>query len=135
MNKYQFTNEGFIALQIWLYSLSEEERQRQVNQIESDFWLWATTVFELNELQLSFFNKMKAGSLKFLANQLAFAIANKLPVNLIKNEQPASRAAAAEADDHQGKILETSSSLTNTTDQDGEVTPSGELTIQVTYTS
>ncbi|MGY3055238.1 hypothetical protein ACVWYG_003453 [Pedobacter sp. UYEF25] len=123
MENYPFTNEGFQDLQQQLYVLTDLELESEAAEIRTDFIAWMISNFALQPSQLIFIGGIEVKAARWLAEQTAFAIENRLPISLQK-ETP-------EEDDEQGKIIWPKSTLTATAGQG--YSASGTLEIHIAY--
>ena len=126
MKKFPFDELGFLALQQELYQLSEEALRVESQTIKYSFTTWLPSRFELSIRQLSFLNNMDERDLVFIAEQTSFAVENRLPISLTKEEPP------ADGDD-QGKIIYTKSNLTSSNGKTLGFVPGGDLHFKITY--
>jgi hypothetical protein len=126
MKKFPFNEAGFIALQEELYQLSDDLLTAQAKQIETTFENWVMTNFELSQSQIDFMKNLDQRYLGFMASQTSFAVGNRLPVSLAKEDPPAST-------DEQGKIVYTKSSLTASNAQPTGFVAGGDLLFMITY--
>ncbi|WP_316801452.1 hypothetical protein [Pedobacter frigidisoli] len=126
MIKHFFDEEGVEQTQLALYGLTDAERQEEAAAIRLDLPAWVVRWFELDAQQQAYFNQMNSQMIGFLAEQASFAVANRLPITLIKYS------ARAEGDESD-KLFKPTSSLTATADSNGNFEASGSLTIEVSY--
>ncbi|MES2418418.1 MAG: hypothetical protein V4541_09535 [Bacteroidota bacterium] len=127
MEKQPFTTEGVLALQNWLYNLSNAELEAEVLAMKANFTGWVLTYLLLDETQLAYFDNMSATPMEFLAFQTTFAVANRRPINLMKQAPKNNNALF---DD---KLFEPESKLAVTSHSNGSYEVSGELNIEVSY--
>ena len=126
MHKQPFTQAGFRALQAQLYQLNDTLLQLEADAIVLNFEHWFFNHLDVSLNQLSFLNEINPKALSFIAKQTSFAIANRLPVSLSKDE---------EEDDKTGKVIKPKSSFTVTAGSDGQMVVEGELLLQIYYVS
>jgi len=126
MKKQPFNASGFKALQDELQQLTEVALQAEAQKISNDFADWIQSNFELKESQIRFLENLDRTFLKFTAEEVAFAVANKRPVTLAKSDPPAN-------DDDQGKIIYTKSSLRASNGTKTGFAAGGELLIEISY--
>ncbi len=124
MEKYPFSNEGFQGLQQQLYALTNADLDAQAVAIRTGLSAWMDLNFELQPSQLQFINSLETKAVRWLAEQTAFAIENRLPISLTKDTP-------TENDDEQGKIIWPKSTLTATAGAD--YTASGTLEVHIAY--
>lgn len=127
MKKFPFTEEGFQALQKELYQLNDDMLAAEADQIKDSFTAWLPSRFELAQKQIDFLNKQNKAYVVFMAAQTSFAVGNRLPVAMAKED------AAANGDD-QGKIVYTKSSLTASNAHPTGFVAGGELLFLISYT-
>ena len=123
MKKYPFNNGGFQDLQQQLYVLTDVELEVEAAAIRTDFINWMDSNFDLQPAQLMFIAAIDVKAARWLAEQTAFAIENRLPISLQKE--------TAEEDDEQGKIIWPKSTLTATAGQG--YSASGTLEIHIAH--
>ena len=126
MHKQPFTQAGFLALQAQLYQLNDTLLQLEADAIALNFEHWFFNHLDVSLNQLSFLNEISPKALSFIAKQTSFAVANRLPVSLLKDE---------EEGDKTGKVIKTKSSFTVTAGSDGQMVVEGELLLQIYYVS
>lgn len=124
MHKQPFTQAGFLALQAQLYQLNDTLLQLEADAIALNFEHWFFNHLDVSLNQLSFLNEISQKALSFIAKQTSFAVANRLPVSLLKDE---------EEGDKTGKVIKTKSSFTVTAGSDGQMVVEGELLLQIYY--
>ena len=127
MEKQPFTNAGFIALQAWLYGLSDADLALEAQHVLDDFIEWMSDHFELTVAQSTFLNEISKLMISFLAAQTSIAIANRLPITLIKPE------ADGRVDGDVRKVIQTQNSLVAGADARGGYNPTGSLDIIIEY--
>lgn len=130
MEKQPFDETGLQQLLTALYALPDPDLTEEAYALRNQPKLWINGHFELDHDQLEFLHQMPVAAANFLGQQGAFAIENRLPVSLIKSNQPKS---STEGQPKQDKLFKTNSSLSSTTDIEGTNTPGGELHLEVTY--
>jgi len=126
MHKQPFTQAGFLALQAQLYQLNDTLLQLEADAIALNFEHWFFNHLDVSLNQLSFLNEISPKALSFIAKQTSFAVANRLPVSLLKDE---------EEGDKTGKVIKPKSSFTVTAGSDGQMVVEGELLLQIYYVS
>ncbi|TCC94194.1 hypothetical protein EZ428_05290 [Pedobacter frigiditerrae] len=127
MRKFTFNEAGFQALQQELYQLNNDMLAAEAYQIKNAFAAWVLSKFELAQSQIDFLNKLNEAYVVFMAEQTSFAVGNRLPVSLAKEEAPANG-------DDQGKIVYTKSSLTASNAHPSGFAAGGELLFMISYT-
>lgn len=125
MQKQPFTQAGFTALQSQLYQLNDTLLQLEAKAIALNFEHWFFNHFDVSLNQLSFLNEISPEALSFIAKQTSFAVANRLPITLAKEEE--------EEDDKIGKVIKPKSTFTVTADASGNMVAEGDLLIQIYY--
>lgn len=121
MTKAPFTPAGVQQKLDELYALANSDLATQANLIRSDFRQWVKDNFTLDSSQSAYLDGMDEQWIEQAASQSAFAIRNRLPINLtIEPPQPAS------------KLVRTTSHLIAENGTDGFV-PSGSLTFEIVY--
>lgn len=138
--KYTFTSGGFSELLAWLYSLSEVELQAEADALLADFQGWMIAHFLLTPSQVDYLLGLSDQTVAFNAQSTSYAVRNRLPVYLDKQEKPDSRAGGHSPsggqetvlDDKVKKIIATSNNLTITEDEDG-TTAGGSVTVTIEF--
>lgn len=125
MKKFPFNAAGFQAIQQELYQLDDQLLEAEAEQIKHSFVDWVLARFELAQSQVDFFKRLEERYLIFIAEQTSFAVGNRLPVSLAKEEPPATG-------DDQGKIIYTKSSLTASQGPNG-FEAGGDLLFSISY--
>ena len=138
--KYPFTSEGFSDLLAWLYSLSEAELQAEADALLADFQGWMIAHFLLTPKQVDYLLGLSDQTVAFNAQSTSYAVRNRLPVYLEKQEKPEHSAGGhgqgggqdIVLDDKVKKIISTSNNLTVTEDEDG-TTAGGSVTVTIEF--
>ena len=121
MAKAPFTPAGVQQKLAELYALSDADLSGQASLIRSGFQQWVKDNFTLDANQSSYLDGMDDRWIEQAASQSAFAVANRLPINLHKDPpQDAS------------KLVRTTSNLVAENSNGGFV-PSGTLTFEIIY--
>lgn len=127
MEKQPFDETGLQQLLLALYALPDNELTEEAYALRNQPKLWINGHFELEPEQLEFLQQLPTVATQFLAQEGAFAVENRLPINLQKSHLPKN------GDGEQDKLFKPTSNLSVTTDSLGNSIPSGELNIEVTY--
>lgn len=130
MEKQAFDETGLQNLLTELYALPDLELAENAFALRNQPKLWISGHFELDTDQLNFLQEMPPAAANFLGQQGAFAIENRLPVNLTKLHQP-KRESGEEP--KQDKIFKPTSNLSIQTDSNGIATAGGSLTLEIIY--
>lgn len=125
MQKQPFTQAGFVALQTELYLLNDTLLQLEADEIALNFKGWMNDHFELSSNQTEFMNQLNPKAVSFLSSQTSFAVANRLPITLAKEEE--------EEEEKIGKVIKPKSNFTVTADASGNMVAEGDLLIQIYY--
>ena len=121
MTKAPFTPAGVQQKLSELYALADSDLATQANLLQSDFRQWVKDNFTLDSAQSTYLDGMDDRWIKQAASQSAFAVQNRLPINLTTEPpQPAS------------KLVRTTSHLIAENGPNGFV-PSGSLTFEILY--
>ena len=126
MRTYPFTNAGFVELQTHLYALSDSELHAEAASIHLQFNTWMEANFELNTQQILFLVRLDARMTDLLAFLTSFAVENRRPISLHKEEPPPE-------DDGQGKIIRPKSTLAASAGVTTPFAATGQLEIHITY--
>lgn len=126
MEKQPFDQTGLQTVLQDLYALPQNQLNEQANALRTLPKQWISMHFELDSDQASFLNGMPEQTVRFLGDQGSFAIENKLPIDLDKQEPPA---AASKPD----KYFKPKSTLYSQTNSNGIITSGGKLIIEVSY--
>lgn len=82
MNKFPFTEAGFIAATLYFYSLPDEELWKHVYAVQHDFRKWTIAYFDIQGEDLDCLNSFNVHTCFVLGNQLAVTMSLRLPVRL-----------------------------------------------------
>lgn len=126
--KYPFSEAGFAALQAMLYTKTDEQLHLEALSINYEFSAWLVRHFELSAEQQGFLSQLSNAASQFMADQTAFAVANRLNISLDKEGGDDDD----DDDDGGGKIIWTTSSL-SALDGTSGFEASGQLTIHIAY--
>lgn len=126
MQKQPFTQAGFLALQTELYLLNDTLLQLEADEIALNFKGWMNDHFELGASQTEFMNQLNPKAVSFLSSQTSFAVANRLPISLAKEDE-------GDDDDKSGKVIKPKSNFTVTAAASGNMVAEGDLLIQIYY--
>lgn len=126
MNKFPFTNAGFVDLQQVLYAYPDAELQTEAQLIHSNFIVWVDNHFILSAEQLHFLNCLDNREINLLAYLTSFAVENRRPVVLHAEEPPPD-------DDKQGKIIKPKSTLSAGNGPNVPFEATGTLEIHISY--
>ncbi|MGF1924755.1 MAG: hypothetical protein ACQUHE_11295 [Bacteroidia bacterium] len=129
MDKQHFTPEGVLALQEWLYQLPNALFDEEILAMNDDFEAWSLAHLELTEKQLEFYDQLGSMAKNNLAYNVTLAATFKKPIKL---EQLLLRDGN---DDPVDKLFKPKSSLTITSQSNGNQEVDGEVIIEVTYLS
>lgn len=130
MEKQPFDETGLQHLLLALYAMPDNDLNEEAYALRNHPKLWINGHFELEPQQLEFLHQMPTAVTKFLAQEGAFAIENRLPITLQKNYQAEDTRENGKEDD---KWFKPTSNLAIETDSEGHTTASGSLAIEVTY--
>ncbi len=130
MEREPFTPAGVLALQEWLYQLPQLEFDAQILAMESNFEAWSLVHLELDAQQLVFYNQLSTTAKNNLAYTVTLAAAYKKPISLIQLVQKSN-----DPEPEEDKLFKPKSTLSVTSDSNGNYEVEGELEIEVTYTS
>jgi hypothetical protein len=122
--KQQFSTEGVAAWQQSLQSSSNQQLQEIAAKITANFKAWLTQTFELTSSQVDYFHHLNASFVQLTAAQIAFAVANRLPVTLNKPSAAMARGS---------KLIRDKSKVEAEADGNGNVDASGEVEYEITY--
>ena len=131
MQKQPFTPAGVLALQQWLYELPPLEFDAEILAMETDFEAWSLAHLELDTNQITFYNQLSAIAQYNLAYTITLAAMFKKPVSLVQLVQKSNESEPPEED----KLFKPKSSLTITSDSEGNDVVEGDVEIEVTYIS
>ncbi len=124
MKKFPFTPEGVSKLCQKLFELDNAALALQAAAIETDFKNWALHHFDFSPDQKVYLNNLHFQVTRFLAFQCSFAIGHRLPVILIKPDEPGVRAS---------KLFKPKPTLALVVFPDGNYTPAGEIILEISY--
>lgn len=127
MQKFPFTPEGVQQQQDLLYALADQELEVQAALLRDDFRNWVIGHFELNSAQQAYLAGLDERFIQRLAADSAFAVANRLEVQLEYPEDTGSEAPGV------GKRIEELDSFTSSTSPGGGFLVDGTLTIRFSY--
>ena len=122
---YPFTPKGVQDMLMALYALPDSELQVEANAIKNDFRLWVKNHFSLTTDQKRYLDSMPNQSTQYFGDQCWFCFLYRLNINLVYPAPPAPTGL--------GKWAESTSSATCTTNDDGGVEATGELTFTMIY--
>lgn len=88
MNKFPFTEAGFIAATLYFYSLADEELWKQVYAVQQDFRKWTIQHFDIQGEDLACLNSFNDHTCFALGNQLSVTMSLRLPVRLERRPIP-----------------------------------------------
>ena len=125
MEKFTFTNEGFIDLQALLYQCSDELLEIEGQLVRNDFNSWIKSHFELTAGQNIYLTGIHPKAKTLIEALTSFAIENRLPIKLNK--------LVSRAVEDQGKIIWPTNTLTATSGGSIGYTASGTLEINIEY--
>lgn len=131
IKKQPFNEAGLSAVLEMLYNLNNDALLAEVSKLENNFSDWINTQFELTPQQATFFGQLNAQIMNFVTHQTAFAVANRLPISLIKLNEKATGEANTDGD----KLFTPKSSLYATGNASGGIEAGGELVVEVIYPS
>lgn len=126
MNKYPFSNEGFVDLQTALYAYPNAALEVQAQLILSNFITWMDNHFILTAVQLRFLDLLDPREIQLLSFLTSFAVENRRPIVLHAEEPPPE-------DDKQGKIIKPKSTLSAGNGPNVPFEASGILEIHISY--
>ncbi len=122
--KHQFTSEGVAAWQQSLQTLTDQQLQELAVQISTNFKAWLTGTFQLAPDQINFLDHLSWSFVQLTAAQIAFAVANRLPVKLTKPDGAMTRGS---------KLIRDKSKVEGEADGDGNVNADGEVEYEIIY--
>jgi hypothetical protein len=125
MNKLPFTQEGVNQLLQDLYSLPASELKDQSILVHYDFKNWVIDRFDFTSDQINFLYGLPEESVSFMASNASFAIANKLPIVLEKDDAPISLRG--------NKFIRPKSELSSSATDGGSFEAEGQLIIEIGY--
>lgn len=88
MQKFPFTEAGFIAANLYFYSLSDSDLWSEVYAVQQDFKKWILTYFDIQGEDLHCLNSFNEHSCFIMGNQLAVTMSLRLPVRLERRPIP-----------------------------------------------
>ena len=138
--KYPFTSAGFADLLAWLYALPNAQLQAEADALQDDFLAWMIAHFLLTPSQEEYLLGLSDETVAFNAESTSYAVRNRLPVYLDKQENPGQAEGGSSASGAQQlvpgdkikKIIETRNNLTITEDPDG-TTAGGSVTVKIEF--
>ncbi|MEJ5994388.1 hypothetical protein WG904_08160 [Pedobacter sp. Du54] len=131
MEKQPFTPAGVLALQQWLYQLPPVEFDTEILAMETDFETWSLAHLALDNNQLTFYNQLSSVAQYNLAYTITLAAMFKKPVSLVQLVQNSNEPDSSESD----KLFKPKSTITITSNSDGNDVVEGDVEIEVTYLS
>ena len=131
MEREPFTPDGVLALQEWLYQLPPLQFNAEILAMENDFEAWSLAHLELDPQQLIFYNQLSTVAKNNLAYNVTLAASYKKPVSLVQLLQKNNEPEPPEDD----KLFKPKSTLSVTSDSNGNHEVNGELEIEVVYIS
>ncbi|RYY17103.1 MAG: hypothetical protein EOO04_25920 [Chitinophagaceae bacterium] len=133
MTKYPFTQAGCLELQEELYELTNVELGAEADSLRENFTFWVEAHFVLAPSQVAYLNSLNSHLIEFMAYNGALAIANRLPINLVK---PTSRSAAGDPEpdpEDDEKLIRPKSRIASTGNNQGGYEITGDLEIEILY--
>lgn len=130
METQPFTPAGVLALQEWLYELPQLEFDSEILAMQTDFEAWSLAHLELDTAQLAFYDQLSPTAKTNLAYTVTLAAAHKKAITLNQQVQK-----MVDPDPESDKLFKPKSSLTVTSDGEGNYEVEGEVEIEVTYIS
>ncbi|RZK26468.1 MAG: hypothetical protein EOO43_02720 [Flavobacterium sp.] len=129
MPKQPFTPAGVTALKIWLYELPPLEFNNEITAMQTDFESWSLNHLDLTNEQLDFYSQLSSVAQTNLAYNVTLGAMFKRPISLVqlfdgKKDQKG-----------EDKLFKPKSSLTITSDGNGDDLVEGEVVIEVEYTA
>lgn len=124
MQKQPFDEVGLQSLLQALYALNDQQLTEEAAALKLQPKLWINGHFDLTTDQLTYLDEMPAAIADFLGDQGSFAIQHRLPVTLTKD---------GDGSGDEDKLFKPKSDLTIETANDGHITASGSMTIEITY--
>lgn len=134
MNKYPFTQQGFIDLQSELYQLADAALAQEATNLLSNFKDWVSNHFELSPAQLNDLNGINQETSHFFAYSGSFAVRNRRPLYLEKTPKDPNQQ-NRNSGEEQGKLIEPKSKLTASSDSEGNFIAGGDFTTTISYYS
>jgi len=122
MEKFPFTPQGVQDLLTQLYALTDPQLELEAASLQADLPAWLRAKFDLTTHQETYLDNLGATFINFSATRSSFALANRLPIELIVPE-------AARGQQEQEKIIKSS----DKTSLDSNDEPSGSLTFEVEF--
>lgn len=126
MNKFPFNAAGVDALVSQLYSLSDPDLQTEASNLKMQFKTWLAAHFLLNAKQLAYLQQLNVEASNYLADQLAFALSNRLGISLAQDPP--------EEEDEQGKIIVPKNNIQVQLNASSGYQVSGNFIIGIEYT-
>lgn len=108
-----------------LYELPDDDLIEQANLLRADFRQWVKDNFELSTAQSDYLDDTDERWVKLSACQAAFAMENRLVIELIAEDSTGKSTAS--------KLLRTKNKLIATTGQSGGFSAAGDVTFEIFY--
>lgn len=134
METQPFTPTGVLALQDWLYELPQLKFDEEILAMQTDFEAWSLAHLELETEQLAFYAQLSPTAKTNLAYNVTLAAAHKKVITLTQQVQKMDDP-DPEPEPESDKLFKPKSSLTVTSDGEGNYEVDGEVEIEVTYLS
>ncbi len=121
---------------ILMEELTEAELEAEANALLLDFRHWMNSHFLFSPRQLAYLLNLSTQTVSFNAQACSYAVRNRLPIILDKQEKPKGFFKAEAANDglkdEIKKIIKTTNNLTITEDKD-ETEAGGEVTVSIQF--
>ena len=126
MNKFPFTPTGVAEMCKHFYAMNDEALYAAARELGGDLTSWFKNTFILTERQIIYFDNINPQVQRFMAANGEFALANRLPIILLKEGEP-------EPEPVDSKVANPKPKLAARILPNGQFTPTGEFVIEITY--
>ncbi|MFN0291949.1 hypothetical protein [Pedobacter helvus] len=129
MEKFPFTDQGAADLIATLYQLSDQDLQLEANTAGSDFSLWISEYFELDQDQLDYLDGVDPQWIGHAAADTKVFLENRKPILLHKMSKPVQKSENGD----RGKLLDLDKKQSANYSEQNGYSESEELLFSISY--